>query len=207
MLLPETSLDFSQEYAAYTLIAGVDEVGRGALCGPVVAAAVILNVHNIPKGIDDSKRLTAVRREAVYPYIMETAVAIGIGIIEPEVIDKVNIFHASYQAMAVAVSQLAVIPNFVMVDGNRTIPHVTIPQQAIVKGDGCVLCIAAASIVAKVTRDRLMVAYHAHYPEYSLCQHKGYATVRHYLALEAYGPSPIHRLSFRLSKQKKGASI
>ena len=177
------------------LVAGVDEAGRGPLAGPVVAAAVIFEKKRIPKGLDDSKKLSAARREKLYGAILEKAVAWGIGEASVDEIDLVNIRQATHLAMARAVRALSPAPVFALVDGNDA-PPLPCPCQTIVGGDGLSLSIAAASILAKVTRDRLMLELHALHPEYGWDRNKGYGTAAHLSALARHGASPHHRRSF-----------
>ncbi|HHJ12893.1 MAG TPA: ribonuclease HII [Gammaproteobacteria bacterium] len=175
--------------------AGVDEVGRGPLAGPVVAAAVILDPECPVEGLRDSKRLSEKRREALFDQICERALAWSLGRAEVEEIDRINILQASLLAMRRAVEGLAVKPERVLVDGNRC-PELDRPCEAIVKGDARVLAISAASILAKVTRDREMVAWEAEYPGYGLARHKGYPSKAHLEALRRLGVTPLHRRSF-----------
>ena len=176
-------------------IAGVDEAGRGPLAGPVVAAAVVLPRDFDVPGIDDSKKLTEKRREAMYPIIKETALAWGIGIVDHEKIDEINILQATYEAMRQAIGNLKVKPDLLLNDA-VTIPEVVIPQVPIIKGDAKSVSIAAASIVAKVTRDRLMEEYDKVLPGYGFASNKGYGSAEHIKALQTLGPTPIHRRSF-----------
>lgn len=178
------------------LIAGADEVGRGALAGPVVAAAVILDLADVPEGIDDSKRLTRRRRESLETQIRRRAVAFSIARIEPEEIDLINIHHASLKAMALAVKVLQPPPDYVLIDGRHTVPHLCCPQSAIVKGDSLSVSIAAASILAKVARDRWMGEYDLEYPGYGFRSNVGYCTRLHREAVARLGPSAIHRQTF-----------
>jgi len=180
----------------YALVSGVDEVGRGPLAGPVVAAAVILPRHADLPGVKDSKQLTATQREACCREILASAVSVGIGCIEPAVIDRLNILQATFKAMLQAVDKLEVQPDFLLIDGPYALPS-PLPQKGIPRGDQRSLSIAAASIVAKVHRDRLMCEYHACYPAYDFARNKGYGTARHLEALRRHGPCPLHRLSFR----------
>lgn len=189
-------LRFTLADADLGLIAGVDEVGRGPLAGDVVAAAVILDPKRRIRGLADSKQLTEQRREELYPEIMEKAVVYSVARASVSEIDSLNILHASLLAMYRAVSSLARKPGFVYVDGNRC-PRWEYPSQAVIGGDGRVAAIAAASILAKVTRDREMVELDRRFPGYGLAQHKGYPTPEHFNALQSLGPSPIHRRSFR----------
>lgn len=178
-----------------SLICGVDEAGRGPLAGPVVAAAVILNPHNPIFGLNDSKKLTEKQREILFDEIQEKAIAWGIGQASHEEIDRVNILQATFLAMGRAVEELNVQPELVMVDGNRT-PPIKGNVIAVVKGDAKSATIGAASILAKVTRDRLMVQLGEEYPEYGFAKHKGYPTKAHYEAIKEFGITPIHRMSF-----------
>lgn len=176
-------------------MAGVDEVGRGPLAGPVVAAAVILDPDAVPDGLCDSKEINAARREELYGTITASALAIGIGSVTAREIDSVNIRQATLMAMRRAVSALPVKPVFVLVDGNDP-PTLPCGCEAIIKGDGCVASIAAASIVAKVTRDRMMARLCARNSVYGFSRHAGYATAEHRAALQLHGPCPEHRYSF-----------
>lgn len=180
---------------AYPMSCGIDEVGRGPLAGPVCAAAVILPRDCEILYINDSKKLSEARREALYDEIMEKAVAVGLGFASPEKIDEVNILQATYIAMRQAIAELAVAPDLLLNDA-VTIPEVSVKQVPIIKGDAKSISIGAASIIAKVTRDRLMKEYDAIMPEYGFAQNKGYGTKEHIEALQKYGPSPIHRKSF-----------
>jgi ribonuclease HII len=187
----------------YQLIAGIDEVGRGALAGPVVAGAVILpesvNCERLA-GVRDSKELTPGRRELLYNLIIDESFAFAIGIISSQLIDFINILNATRLAMLQAIDKLSCTPDFVLVDG-MTIPELDIPQKGIIKGDKLSLSIACASIVAKVTRDRMMVQLNDSYPSYGLSRHKGYGTKYHLDCLSKYGPSPIHRFTFAPVKE------
>ena len=186
---------FEYKYAEYTHICGIDEAGRGPLAGPVVAGAVILPKDKDILYLNDSKQLSAKKREELYDVIMERAVAVGVGIASPETIDDINILQATYEAMRMAIDKLPVKPDMLMNDA-VTIPNVQIKQIAIVKGDAKSVSIAAASIIAKVTRDRMMVEYDKLYPEYHFDQNKGYGSKAHIDALKEFGPCPIHRKSF-----------
>ncbi len=181
--------------AGIEAVAGVDEVGVGPLAGPVVAAAVVFAPETFIKGVHDSKQLSPERREALYPIILEHALAVGLGMADVGEIDRLNIYRAGVTACVRAVMTLAPAPQHVLVDGRRN-PELALPQTAIVGGDRKSFCIAAASIVAKVVRDRMMVHYHERFPEYGFEAHKGYCTAGHLAALERLGPSPIHRRSF-----------
>ncbi len=185
------------------LIAGVDEAGRGPLAGPVCAAAVILPVDVELPGVTDSKALTHEAREALVPKIEARAVSIGVRLIDHEQIDRINIFQAAMLGMREAIAQLDPVPEHVLVDGNFA-PGSRYPETAIVKGDALSLSIAAASIIAKVTRDRIMVRYDAEYPAYGFAQHKGYATPQHLAALREHGPCPIHRRSYSVVAECDG---
>jgi ribonuclease HII len=176
-------------------VAGVDEAGVGPMAGPVVAAAVIFAPETFIKGVHDSKQLTAEKREELFPLIQQRAHSVGIGVAEVDEIDRRNIYHATMAALLRAVQALAREPQHVLVDGRR-IPGLEIPQTHIVGGDRKSFCIAAASIIAKVTRDRLMRDYDLSYPNYGFAQHKGYCTAEHVAAVGRLGPSPIHRTSF-----------
>jgi ribonuclease HII len=186
---------YEKEYASYGYICGIDEVGRGPLAGPVVAGAVILPQDCDILYINDSKKLSAAKREELYEVIMENAVAVAIGMVSPQRIDEINILQATYEAMREAISKLAPKPDILLNDA-VTIPGVSIPQVPIIKGDAKSISIGAASIVAKVTRDRLMVEYDKIMPEYGFASNKGYGSAEHIAALKKYGPSPIHRASF-----------
>ena len=186
--------DFVSAYQGQ-LLAGVDEVGRGPLAGDVVAAAVILDPDNPIAGLDDSKKLTEKRREVLFEHIQQRALAYAVARASVAEIDDINILHASMLAMKRAVEMLATQPEHVLVDGNR-IPQWRYPAEAVVKGDSRVPAIAAASILAKVTRDREMVAMDEQFPGYGFAGHKGYPTKVHMEALKRLGPTPIHRRSF-----------
>ena len=176
-------------------ICGVDEAGRGPLAGPVCAAAVILPPHLEIPGLNDSKKLTDKRRRELYPVIKEQAVAYGIAFATHEEIDSINILQATYLAMERALAQLAVKPNLALIDGNRA-KDFGLPVKTVVHGDSLSASIAAASVLAKVTRDDLMLKLAEEYPQYGFEIHKGYGTKAHYEALSAHGPSPVHRMSF-----------
>lgn len=177
-------------------VAGLDEAGRGPLAGPVVAAAVILPSENSILGLQDSKCLTARQRDEVYQRILEKALAYGFGVVSPQYIDQNNILWATKAAMAEAIHKLASVPDLLLIDGTTALP-VSIPQRLIVKGDACCTSVAAASVMAKVTRDRLMLNYAREYPLYGFEKHKGYPTADHLARLRRYGPCAIHRHSFR----------
>ena len=179
----------------YVSVCGVDEAGRGPLAGPVCAAAVILPKGLLIPGLDDSKKLTDKKRRELMPIIKEQAIAYGIGMASHEEIDSINILQATFLAMQRALDQLSVKPDLALIDGNRE-KEFGIPVKTIVKGDSLSLNIAAASVLAKVTRDDLMVEMAEKYPKYSFEIHKGYGTKAHYAALTEHGPSPIHRMTF-----------
>ncbi|HUY26920.1 MAG TPA: ribonuclease HII [Candidatus Binataceae bacterium] len=182
-------------HAGLTAVAGVDEAGVGPMAGPVVAAAVIFAPEAFIKGVHDSKQLTPDKRAALFEPILTGALAVGVGMAEVEEIDRLNIFWATMSASRRAVAALGRPPEHVLVDG-REIPGLGLPQTRIVGGDRKSFCIAAASIIAKVTRDRMMLEYDARFPGYGLAQHKGYCTADHLAAMNRLGPSPIHRRSF-----------
>lgn len=186
---------YEREYETYQYICGIDEVGRGPLAGPVVAGAVILPKDCTILHINDSKKLSEKRREELYDIIMEEAVATGIGMVSPARIDEINILQATYEAMRIAINELEVQPDLLLNDAVR-IPEVKIRQVPIVKGDAKSISIAAASIIAKVTRDRLMVQYDEVLPGYGFAGHKGYGSAQHIEALKELGATPIHRQSF-----------
>ena len=179
----------------YNIICGVDEAGRGPLAGPVCAAAVILPFGLTIDGLDDSKKLTPKKRDALYDIICDKAVSYGIALVSEKVIDEKNILNATYDAMNEAISNLAVTPELSLIDGNRS-TGIRYPNVTIVGGDGKSASIAAASVLAKVTRDRYMLEMDKLYPEYAFAQHKGYGTKLHYEKIREYGPSPIHRVTF-----------
>lgn len=186
--------EFDAGFAKH-LLCGVDEAGRGPLAGPVCAAAVILKADSRIEGVNDSKKLSEKRREVLYGEIVENAFAYGIGFASVEEIEAINILNAAMLAMRRAVEAMGITPELVLVDGNK-LPDLAYPSQYVIGGDARSACIAAASILAKVTRDRLMLDYAKEYPQYCFEKHKGYGTKLHYEALLKYGPSPIHRLSF-----------
>jgi len=178
------------------LIAGVDEAGIGPLAGPVVAAAVLLKEGVKIPGLDDSKKLVRKRREELFDHIMDASLSIGIGIMDHGEIDRLNILNASHKAMASAVNSLSVRPDHLLVDGNKAVPKVDLPQTRVIHGDRLSHAIAAASVIAKVIRDRVMEHYDTIYPRYMFRKHKGYGTELHRKLLKKFGPSPIHRWSF-----------
>jgi len=186
---------YENEYDYCEFICGIDEAGRGPLSGPVVAGAVIL-----PKGcrilyVNDSKKLSEKKRSELYDIIMQEAISVGVGIISPARIDEINILQATYEAMREAIQKLAITPDILLNDA-VTIPRIDIAQVPIIKGDAKSLTIGAASIIAKVTRDRMMIEYADIFPEYGFEKHKGYGTAAHIQALKEFGPCPIHRRSF-----------
>lgn len=189
--------EFEQEArrCGYRRIAGVDEAGRGPLAGPVVAAAVILPVRCRLIGVDDSKQLSASERDRLYAAIMDRAVCVGVGSSTAEEIDRINILEATKLAMRRALAELSPAPDYVLIDA-VSLTGLAMPVRPIIKGDALSLSIAAASIVAKVTRDRLMAQLHKAYPQYNFLSHKGYGTEEHLVRLAEYGPSPIHRRTF-----------
>ena len=180
----------------YRRIAGLDEVGRGPLAGPVVAACVILPVAEDYLVFNDSKKISPARREKLHDLLMEQGIPFGIGVVDREDIDRLNILQASLLAMKKAVLQLSIQPDFLLIDGNQPI-NMSIPQRSLVKGDSRSASIAAASIIAKVTRDRMMEEYHQQFPAYRFDRHKGYPTREHREAIKHHGPCRLHRLSFR----------
>lgn len=199
--MPESGSDLWQHEqlawsAGFVRVAGIDEVGRGPLAGPVMAACVVLPPGFALDGIRDSKTLSAKQRERAESRIRAEAVAIGLGSIEPETIDQINILQATYAAMRLAYSQLDPCPDFVLIDGLPVRDFPCVNRKALVQGDSFSVSIAAASIVAKVARDRLMCAYDIVYPEYGFAGHKGYGAAKHLAALREHGPCPIHRRSF-----------
>lgn len=202
-------LNFDKKYLerGFKCLAGTDEAGRGPLAGPVVAACVVLDYDNPPLEANDSKKLSSVRREALYEKIISEAKYVGIGICSEKEIDEINILRASMLAMRRAVENSKAPVDFLLADGN-SLPCALQAQreQAVIGGDGLSLCIAAASVIAKVTRDRIMLEYAQKYPQYGFEAHKGYGTAMHRSMLEKYGPCPIHRLSF-LNPKRKGEGL
>lgn len=193
----DTKIESGLYAAGYRLIAGADEVGRGAVAGPVVAAAVILNPFNVPEGINDSKKLTRLRRQRLEAKIKESAIAFSIARIEPDEIDRINIHRASLLAMGEAAKALQPIPDYVLIDGKFEVPNLACPQMAIIKGDCLSVSVGAASILAKEARDRWMKEYDEHFPGYGFASHVGYCTRTHQKAIARLGPSAIHRLTFQ----------
>ena len=193
--MPDFTYENEKYALGYTAVCGCDEAGRGPLCGPVVAAAVILPRDEVIEGLNDSKKLTEKKREALFDIIKEKAIAYAIAEASPAEIDEINILNASMLAMRRAVSQLEVAADFALIDGNCS-RGFTIDTETVVKGDAKSASIAAASILAKVTRDRGCLELDSEYPMYGIAKHKGYPTKEHMDALRAYGPSPIHRRTF-----------
>jgi ribonuclease HII len=196
---PPPSAPYHYEARAWktgvTRLAGIDEAGRGPLAGPVVAAAVIIGPERRIKGLADSKLLTAEQREALFDRITARAVAVGVGIVDHETIDRINILQATHRAMLEALAALSVAPDFVITDF-VALRDLTCPQRNLVDGDARCASVAAASIIAKVTRDRLMLDADRTFPEYGFARHKGYATPEHLAALDRLGPCPLHRRTF-----------
>ncbi len=186
---------YEKEYSAFSAICGIDEAGRGPLAGPVVAGAVILPKDVRIMYINDSKKLSEKRREELFDIIMEKAVSVGVGIVDASRIDEINILQATYEAMRQAVNKLEPQPDILLNDA-VTIPGLEMKQVPIIKGDAKSISIACASVIAKVTRDRMMYEYDKQYPEYGFAKHKGYGTAQHIEAVKEFGASPIHRLTF-----------
>lgn len=194
--MPDYEFEKAAVNSGFSCICGVDEAGRGPLAGPVCAAAVILPEGAVIEGLDDSKKLTEKKRERLYDVIKKTAVAYSVAYGTLEEIETVNILEATYLAMNRAIEGLNVKPDFALIDGNRAPRGIKIPCETIVKGDSKSMSVAAASVLAKVTRDRLMLEYDKKYPEYNFKKHKGYGTKEHTELIKQYGPCEIHRLSF-----------
>ena len=194
--MPDFAFETACHHGGYRAIAGVDEVGRGPLCGPVTAAAVILNPDNIPDGLNDSKKLGTAKREYLFDAIMGSA-RVGIGHASVQEIDQVNILQASHLAMMRAIEELGGDVDYVLIDGNRAPKALTLPHECLVKGDARSCSIAAASIVAKITRDRIMSALDAEFPGYGWAKNAGYPTKEHLEALRELGVTPHHRCSFK----------
>ena len=195
LLRTEGMKEYEKKYGEYSYICGIDEVGRGPLAGPVVAGAVILPKDCQILYLNDSKQVSASRRDELFDEIQEMAVASAVGIVSPQRIDEINILQATYEAMRQAIDGLGITPDMLLVDA-VTIPNVSIRQTGIIKGDAKSVSIAAASILAKVTRDRMMEEYDKLYPEYGFAKHKGYGSKQHTDAIHEYGPCPIHRRTF-----------
>jgi len=201
--LPTQPMDYFERMyhsQGYQKIAGVDEVGRGPLAGAVVAAAVILPKDGIEEELFDSKKISSKKREELYKIILSKALGVGIGVVGQEEIDLLNIFQATLKAMAQAIQALPISPDFLLIDGLQG-PRLPIPQKPIRKGDQLSNSIAAASIVAKVTRDRMMTEWHQKYPQYNFAKHKGYGTKEHRRAIEKFGICELHRKTFRGVKE------
>ena len=194
--MPDYEFEKAAVNSGFSCICGVDEAGRGPLAGPVCAAAVILPEDAVIEGLDDSKKLTEKKREGLYDIIKETAVAYSVAYGTLEEIETVNILEATYLAMNRAIAGLSVKPDFALIDGNRVPRGIKIPCETVVKGDSKSMSVAAASVLAKVPRDRLMLEYDKKYPEYNFKKHKGYGTKEHTELIKQYGPCEIHRLSF-----------
>ena len=182
--------------SGFRLIAGIDEAGRGPLAGPVVAASVIFPIEFALPGLNDSKQLTCNQREFFYHKILKYAIAVGVGIVESEIVDQINVLQATLLAAQIAVSSLFPYPDYLLIDA-LNLSFIKLPQKSIIKGDTLSYSIAGASVIAKVTRDRIMEMYHLQYPEYQFNRHKGYGTRLHLHLLRNHGPSPIHRKSFK----------
>ena len=195
-----TAFEDQARAEGYTCICGIDEAGRGPLAGPVYAAAVVLRPGQVIEGVNDSKKLTEKKREALFDEIVAKALAYKIIFVGPEVIDRENILNATMGGMKQAVEELDIVPNLVLVDGNRTPAGLQIPAQPVVKGDATSASIGAASVLAKVSRDRYMLELDRQYPQYQLAKHKGYPTKLHYELIAQYGIQPFYRRSF-LKKQ------
>ena len=194
--MPDLELEKEALKSGYSFVCGVDEAGRGPLAGPVCAAAVILDPSVELEGVNDSKKLSEKKREALFDVICQKAVAYSIAFATVEEIEEVNILHATYLAMNRAIEGLSVKADFALIDGNRAPKDIKIDCQTVVKGDAKSLSIAAASILAKVTRDRLLLEYDEKYPQYNFAKHKGYGTAEHMEAIRKYGVSEVHRPSF-----------
>lgn len=194
--MPDLEYEKAAREGGFNLICGVDEAGRGPLAGPVCAAAVILPEDCVIEGLNDSKKLSEKKREELFPIIKEKAIAYAIAFGTVEEIEEVNILEATYLAMNRAIDSLEARADYALIDGNRVPRNIKIPCETVVKGDSKSLSIAAASVLAKVTRDRLMLDYDKEYPEYKFAAHKGYGTKAHYEAIAQHGVCPIHRLSF-----------
>ena len=198
--MPDLSIERRHWAAGRAAVAGLDEAGRGCLAGPVVAAAVVLPPGAAIPGLDDSKKLSAAARQSLVPAIHGAALAVGVGRCSPAEVDELNVLWASMEAMRRAALALSVAPDVLLVDGNREVPDAPCLQETVVKGDGKSLSIAAASVIAKTTRDAIMVTLDRDFPVYGWAGHKGYPTAAHYAALAEHGPSEHHRRSFRLAR-------
>ncbi len=195
LLRLETMKEYERQFEDCALICGIDEAGRGPLAGPVVAGAAILPKDQVILYLNDSKKLTEKRREELFLEVKEKAISWSVGIVSPERIDEINILQATYEAMRKAIKGLNAVPEVLLNDA-VTIPGIEIPQVPIIKGDAKSVSIAAASVLAKVTRDHMMVEYDQVFPEYGFAKHKGYGTAAHTAAIREFGPTPIHRMSF-----------
>ena len=205
---PDQTMDFFEDQcyrAGYRNIAGIDEVGRGPLAGPVVAAAVIFPKGWIDEEITDSKRLSPKRREKLYDKILSHSRSVGVGVVDQAEIDRTNILQATLKAMEMAIGELSPPPDYLLVDGIHGLP-IRIPQRSIKRGDTLSISIAAASIVAKVTRDRMMIEHHERYPQYNFAKHKGYGTREHLEAIRKFGCCELHRMTFRGVKEHTGTT-
>ncbi|MFO7814289.1 MAG: ribonuclease HII [Halanaerobiales bacterium] len=191
------------EKKGYESIAGIDEAGRGPLAGPVVSSAVILDKQAPILGLTDSKKISLAERERLFEIILDQAVGVGIGIVSNTIIDRLNIYQATFLAMKRAVEDLKPAPEFLLIDGNQTIPDLNVEQKAIVSGDLKVNSISAASIIAKVTRDRIMDELHQSYPSYNFISNKGYGTKEHIDVIEDIGPCPYHRFSYKVVQKNE----
>lgn len=194
--MPDYEYENAAKSKGFKLVCGVDEAGRGPLAGPVCAAAVILPENAVIEGLNDSKKLSEKKREALYDVIKEKAISFCVAYGTLEEIETLNILQATFLAMNRAIDGLAVKPDFALIDGNRVPKDIKIPCETVVKGDGKSMSVAAASVLAKVTRDRLMLEYDKKYPEYDFKKHKGYGTKEHTELIKKYGPCEIHRMSF-----------
>lgn len=194
--MPDFKLENAARALGYLKICGVDEAGRGPLAGPVCAAAVILPPDCVIDGLNDSKKLSEKKREALYDVICERAESCAVAFGTLEEIEQLNILNATFLAMNRAIAALDAAPDFALIDGNRVPAGISVACQTVVKGDGKSCSVAAASILAKVTRDRLLLEYDREYPQYGFARHKGYGTAAHYAAIRKYGVCPVHRLSF-----------
>ncbi len=194
--MPDFEIEKNAYYKGFKYVCGVDEAGRGPLAGPVCAAAVILPEDCEIEGLNDSKKLSEKKREALYDIIISKALAYSVCYGTLEEIEQYNILNATFLAMNRAIESLKISADYALVDGNRVPKEIKIPCETVVKGDAKSASIAAASILAKVTRDRLLLEYDSKYPEYGFKNHKGYGTAAHYAAIKEYGPTPVHRLSF-----------
>jgi ribonuclease HII len=196
--MPPRLFSYDQKWRdkGYQVLAGADEAGIGPWAGPVVAAAVVLKPETRFKDLNDSKQLTPEKRENLFDLIQKEAVCFGVAVVDHLVVDEINVLQATFLAVKRAVEQLSTIPHLVLYDGNKRLPRFSLPQETVIKGDGMSACIAAASVLAKVTRDRLMEEAHAMFPHYGFNEHKGYGTPSHQEALRRHGPCPIHRRSY-----------